>query len=101
MFLRKSVLKICSKFTVEYPYQSAISTIALRHGRSPVNLLHIFRTPFLMNTSWKLLLSHKIKNHQQKYMIQITLELWNINVGIGDSENLRERGAIEREIRIS
>ena len=34
-------------------------------------------------------------------MIQITLELWNINVGIGDSENLRERGAIEAEIRIS
>ena len=34
-------------------------------------------------------------------MIQITLELWNINVGIADSENLRERGAIEAEIRIS
>ena len=34
-------------------------------------------------------------------MIQITLELRNINVGIGDSENLRERGAIETEIRIS
>ena len=30
--------------------------IALRHGCSPVNLLHIFRTPFLKNTSERLLL---------------------------------------------
>ena len=31
--------------------------IVLRHGCSPVNLLHIFRTPFLQNTSgWLLLL---------------------------------------------
>ena len=63
MFLRKSVLKICSKFTGEHPCRSAISIklfcnfieIALRHGRSPVNLLHIFRTPFPRNTFWWLL----------------------------------------------
>ena len=30
--------------------------IALRHGCSPVNLLHIFRTPFPKNTSGRLLL---------------------------------------------
>ena len=30
--------------------------ITLRHGCSPVNLLHIFRTPFSMNTSGTLLL---------------------------------------------
>ena len=30
--------------------------IALRHGCSPVNLLHIVRTPFLRNTSRCLLL---------------------------------------------
>ena len=35
--------------------------ITLRHGWSPVNLLHIFKTPFLMNTSGWLLLNH----HQQ------------------------------------
>ena len=30
--------------------------ITLRHGRSPVILLHIFRTPFPMNTSgWEVL----------------------------------------------
>ena len=30
--------------------------IALRHGCSPVNLLHIFRTPFPKNTSGRLIL---------------------------------------------
>ena len=34
--------------------------IALRHGCSPVNLLHIFRTPFLKNTSGRLLLATAI-----------------------------------------
>ena len=61
----KSVLKICSKFTGEHPCRSAISIkllcnfieIALRHGCSPVNLLHIFRTPFPKNTSGRLLLN--------------------------------------------
>ena len=33
--------------------------IALRHGCSAVNLLHIFRTPFLKNTSGRLLLKVK------------------------------------------
>ena len=64
VFLGKGVLKICSKFTAEHPRRSAISIklqsnfieIALRHGCSPVNLLHIFRTPFLTNTSGRLLL---------------------------------------------
>ena len=31
--------------------------VALRHGYSPVNLLHIFRTPFTKNTSGRPLLS--------------------------------------------
>ena len=31
--------------------------ITLRHGCSPLNLLHIFRTPFYKNTSGRLLLS--------------------------------------------
>ena len=64
VFLGKGVLKICSKFTGEHPCQSAISIklqsnffeIALRHGCSPANLLHIFRTPFPKNTSGRLLL---------------------------------------------
>ena len=36
--------------------QSNFIEIALRHGYSPVNLLHIFRTPFPRNTSEWLLL---------------------------------------------
>ena len=64
VFLRKDNLKICSKFTREHPCKSAISIkllcnfieIALRHECSPVNLLYIFRTPFLKNTSGRLLL---------------------------------------------
>ena len=68
VFLGKGVLKICSKFTGEHPHPSAISLkllcsfieIGLRHGCSPVNLLHIFRTPFLKNTSGRLLLKMEI-----------------------------------------
>ena len=65
VFLRKGVLKVCSKFTGEHPCQSVISIkllwnfieITLWHGCSPVNLLHIFRTRFLKNTSGWLLLT--------------------------------------------
>ena len=59
VLLRKGVLKIYSKFIGEHPYRSAISIklfcsfieIALRHGCSPANLLHTFRTPFPRKTS--------------------------------------------------
>ena len=64
MFLWKDVLKVCSRFAVEYPCRSAISIkllcdfieIALQHKCTPVNLLHIFRTPFHKNTLERLLL---------------------------------------------
>ena len=54
VLLTKGVLKICSKFTGEHPCRSAILIkllcnfieSALRHGCSPVNLLHTSRTPF-------------------------------------------------------
>ena len=46
VFLEKGVLKICRKFI----------EIALRHGCSPVNLRHIFRTPFTKSTPGRLLL---------------------------------------------
>ena len=66
VFLRKGVLKICSKFTGEHQCRSATSIkllieITLQHGCSPVDLLHIFRTPFPGNTSEWLLLFNK--NH--------------------------------------
>ena len=54
--LRKDALKICSRFTEEHQRRSVISikllcNFALRHGSSPVRLLHIFRTTFPRNTS--------------------------------------------------
>ena len=63
-FLGKGILKIYRKFTGEHPCQGVISMkllsnfleITLRHRYSPVNLLHIFRTPFPKNTSGRLLL---------------------------------------------
>ena len=62
--LRKRFLKICSKLTGEHQCWSVISITlhsnfietTLRHGCSPVYLLHIFRTPFRTNTSGRLLL---------------------------------------------
>ena len=59
VFLGKGVPKICSKFTGEHPCRSVIlikllynfMEIALRHSCSPVNMVHIFRTPVSRNTS--------------------------------------------------
>ena len=67
VFLGKGA-ETCSKFTEEYPCRSAISIkllcsfieISLRHGCSPVNLLHNFSTPFLKNTSKWLLLEYTL-----------------------------------------
>ena len=52
--------KLCSKFTEEHPCRSVIPKklqsnfieIAPQHGCSPVNLLHIFRTPFPKKHLW-------------------------------------------------
>ena len=65
VFLRKGVLKICSEFAGEHPCRGTILIklpsnfieIARRHGCSPVNLLHIFRTAFPRNTPGWLLLN--------------------------------------------
>ena len=70
VFFGKGVLKICSKVTGEHTCRSVIS---LQHGCSPVNLLHIFRTTFLKNTSRWLLLewqSWKAKQPVGHYLLQ-------------------------------
>ena len=64
VFLEKGVLKIRSKFTGEDTCRCVIPArflckfieITLWHGRSLVNLQHIFRTPFHKDTSGRLLL---------------------------------------------
>ena len=57
--LSKMYSEICSKFTGEHPCRSVLcnfTEIILWHGCSPVNLLHIFKTPFTKNTfRWLLL----------------------------------------------
>ena len=59
-----------SEFNLEEPFRSSrpeeflsnFVEITLRHGCSPVNLLHIFRTPFSKNTSGWLFLAIWIRN---------------------------------------
>ena len=55
-------MKNCSKIRVKTTFnvQSNFIEIALWHGCSPVNLLHIFTTPFPKNTSGRLLLNDEI-----------------------------------------
>ena len=62
-FLGKVVAKICSKFTGEHPCRSVVSLklqsnfIEIAPKHFPVNMLHIFRTPFAKTTSGRLLLN--------------------------------------------
>ena len=82
MFCLKGVLKICSKFTGEHPYWSAILIkllcllctfieIALRHGCSPVNLLHIFKIPFPKNTSDLVTFTEEILNGNFHFLCSV------------------------------
>ena len=82
MFLAKDVLKILSKFTGKHPCRSVISIkllcnfieITLRHGCSPVNLLHIFRTPFTKNTCRWLLFEVQSHDPHDNYLKSIKSE---------------------------
>ena len=98
VFLGKAVLKICSKFSWEHPCQNVILIkllcnfieITLRHGCSPVTLMHIFRTPFPQNTSeWLLLFRVKwwdthfvfwnlAKSRTSSIMESICLLIWSV-----------------------
>ena len=73
VFLWKGVLQLCSKLTGEHQCRSVISIklqsnfveIKIRHGCSPVNLLHIFWPAFSRNTSECLLLYFSKKSHHR------------------------------------
>ena len=86
MFLKKGVLKICSRFTEEHPCRSGISIqlqsnfikIALWHGCSLVNLLHIFRTSSPRNASgWLLLNIRIIYLHVTEACLKFTFAMFN------------------------
>ena len=66
VFLRKGVLKICRKFQCNFNKVA----FQLRHGCSPVNLLHISRTPFPRKTFGCLLLNYH-------YTFIVVLMVWN------------------------
>ena len=78
---RKGVLKIYSKLTGEHPCWSMISIkllcnfieITIRHGCSPVTLLHIFRTAFLKNTSEWLLPVSLFRYKSSRYYVSSTI----------------------------
>ena len=64
--------------------------IALRHGCSPLNLLHIFRTPFYKNTSGGLLLDFGYtpkRIYQQKSYTVMLPTAENVNVKINLHKN--------------
>ena len=87
VFLEKSVLKICSKFTGEHPCWSVISItllcdfieITLRHECSPINLVLIFRIPFHKNTSQEMLLN-KSSNKIPKIIIATIIATIKLNL---------------------
>ena len=76
VFLGKVVQKICSNFKGESSCRSAVLIklqsnfieITFRHGCSPVNLLHIFKTPFPKNTSERMFLSVQCVDCNIKYL---------------------------------
>ena len=61
--------------------QSNFIEITLRHGCSPVNLLHIFRTLFLKNTSGQLLLTITILTLPRGNCSSTIILKNNINLG--------------------
>ena len=44
-----------------------VAFLTLRHGCSPVNLLHIYRTPFPKNTPRRLLLPYECLERQSDF----------------------------------
>ena len=56
--------------------------ITLRHGCSPVNVLHIFRTPLSENTSGWLLLNHLCSQRITPWKNCVSLSVDNTNVMI-------------------
>ena len=84
VFLLKDVLKVCSKFIGEHPCRSVISLrlysfigIRFRHGCSPLNLLHIFRTPLYKNPSEVLLLPMGYSGPCQISMMKLFAKMFN------------------------
>ena len=70
--------KITMHKSIRLKLLSNFIKIALRHGCSPVNLPHIFRTPFLKNTSRWLLLFVETNKEYFDYPICVRQKLFYI-----------------------
>ena len=79
VFLRKGVLKVCSKFTGEYPCPSVISLklqsnftkITLRHGCSPINCIFsetLFTKTSMEGCLWNLNFPFKFCKNFQSFL---------------------------------
>ena len=66
-------------FHVYFWLESQFFEIALRHGCSPVNLLHIFRTPFLQNASGRPLLQNKRARNINNVFHILIQEMFNFS----------------------
>ena len=76
-------MQICNKFTGEQPCWKLLRNfieITLRHGCSPVYLLHIFRRPFLKDTSeWLLLVACNLTCSIAIHLSQLSsCWIWNL-----------------------
>ena len=66
---RCSLEKVFWKYAANLEKNTNFTEIALRHGCSPVKLLHIFRTPFYKNISGGLLLISPIYTYFYKQLV--------------------------------
>ena len=94
VFLGKDVLRIFSKFTGEHPCRSTISIKlqssfienTLRHGCLSVNLVHIFRTPFLripLNDCFCINYFRKLFHH--RCLTESWINLWKSIIGSNET----------------
>ena len=66
--LEKVFWKYAASLQEKIVKQSNFIEMALRHGYSPVNLLHIFRTSFSKNTSGRLLLKIPVLEEHKAFL---------------------------------
>ena len=96
---------VLRKFTGEHPCWSVISIklvcnfikITLRRGSSPVNLLHIFRTPFPKNISERLLLN-LIQWNLCKADTSIRRTVWQERIALLCCQAISEKISIKRTL---
>ena len=95
VFLEKGLLKICSKFTGEHPCRIELT---FQHGCSPVNLLHIFRTPFIKNTSGRLQLEIFGNISKLEYLILIVMFFNLMLVQFHVNASLKSKSKLQKQL---